>query len=497
MNTVTLSSVDGTPLAYIDRVIGSGTMKDVYRSSDGTYVIGFYRQRPDTAGMERLKKIVGSYRTAIFTQEGGDYWQDKFCWPTHLIDHGGRVGLAIPIYDQRYFFAHGSLHNDSLNIRGKEKNGKWLTDASLRQRFLDPREKGEWISYFRLCLNLARIVRRLHAAGLAHSDLSLNNVLVDPLSGSATLIDIDGLVVPGLFPPDVLGTTDFIAPEVIASSHLPLGDPARIMPSRTTDQHALAVMLYMYLLYRHPLRGGIIHDPNDSQRDEQLSMGEKALFIEHPQDARNRPTHWKDSALPWADVAQTPYSLLGPYLKPLFDRALIDGLHQPALRPAAAEWETALVKTLDLMQPCTHAACPQKWYVFDNRARPVCPFCRMPYLGSLPILNLYADRGGGKFTPDQHRVMVYHEQYLYPWHVNSRVFPNEKLTADDKRPVGYCVLHNGQWLLVNQRLPELYDKSHDRPIPIGEGVVLREGLKLLFSRAPGGRLAVVQMAQGV
>jgi hypothetical protein len=50
----------------------------------------------------------------------------------------------------------------------------------------------------------------------------------------------------------------------------------------------LAVLIYMYLLYRHPLRGGKVHDVNDPQRDENLAMGENALFIEHPTDPSNR-----------------------------------------------------------------------------------------------------------------------------------------------------------------------------------------------------------------
>ena len=43
----------------------------------------------------------------------------------------------------------------------------------------------------------------------------------------------------------------------------------------------------MYLFFRHPLRGGKIHDMSDEVRDETLSMGEKALFIEHPTDKSN------------------------------------------------------------------------------------------------------------------------------------------------------------------------------------------------------------------
>ena len=73
-------------------------------------------------------------------------------------------------------------------------------------------------------------------------------MLIDPVSRSATIIDIDGLVVPGLYPPDVIGTADFIAPEVLATKHLDLRDPNRKHANRTTDLHALAVMIYMYLL---------------------------------------------------------------------------------------------------------------------------------------------------------------------------------------------------------------------------------------------------------
>ena len=96
----------------------------------------------------------------------------------------------------------------------------------------------------------------MHAAGLAHSDLSYKNILVDPVSGSASVIDVDGLVVPGKYPPDVVGTPDFIAPEVVRTSHLSKDNPDRYLPSIATDKHALAVLIYMYLLYRHPLRGG-------------------------------------------------------------------------------------------------------------------------------------------------------------------------------------------------------------------------------------------------
>ncbi|MBX9243152.1 kinase, partial [Klebsiella pneumoniae] len=75
-------------------------------------------------------------------------------------------------------------------------------------------------------------------------------------------------------------------------------------------------------------------------------------------------------SLPWADPQKIPYTIMGPYLKPLFDRAFIDGLHDPSKRPTADEWESALVKTVDLIQPCQNKDCDQKWYVFNGKTKP-------------------------------------------------------------------------------------------------------------------------------
>ena len=257
-------------------------------------------------------------------------------------------------------------------------------------KFLPPEQKGDWFKYFQICIRIARAVKRLHAAGLAHSDLSYKNVLVDPVTGKAAIIDIDSLVVPGKYPPDVLGTPDFIAPEVIETKSLDIKDPKRKVPSIQTDKHALAVLIYMYLLYRHPLRGGKVNDL-DANKDEELSMGSKALFIENPTDTSNRPKikQLAPSELPQGDVTKLPYTVCGPYLKELFDRAFINGLHNPSLRPAANEWEDALVKTVDLLQPCQNPKCEYKWFVFDNTTKPRCPFCGTEYHGQLPVLNLY------------------------------------------------------------------------------------------------------------
>jgi serine/threonine protein kinase len=490
---------DGQDVAFVDDIIGSGAMKDVYFAPDKSYVVCLYKSKQDYQAKERLQMITGKYREGIFTQAGGDYWKNLFCWPTAMLEHDGKLGIVAPTYPKHFFFEHGSKNNDMLGIKGKEKEGKWFAAANLRNRFVDPRELGDWMSHLKVCVLLSRAVRRMHMAGLAHSDLSYKNVLVDPSQGHACVIDVDGLVVPSKFPPDVVGTPDFIAPEVVKTSHLAKDDPNRKLPRRETDLHALAVLIYMYLLYRHPLRGGKVHDINDEQLDESLTMGERALFVEHPSDMSNRikVSGAKPTELPWADTAKIPYTITGPYLAPLFIQSFVAGLHDPGIRPSANDWETALVKTVDLIQPCQNQKCEQKWFVFDNSTKPKCPFCGTDHHGKLPVLNLYSSRKEGQFRSDNHRLMVWTGQSLYRWHSNNLVSPNEKLTDDQRRRVGYFVLHNNSWWLVNERLADMLEINGETktPVPPGAKVELADGKQILLEKGDGGRLIVVQMVE--
>ena len=499
-------TVDGRAIEFVDEVIGSGAMKDVYFSPDRSYVVCFFSKEKNKfyeskAALEqqkdRLKEIVGNKWNGIFNGVGGDYWKNIFCWPDGLVEYNDLLGITAPTYKKYYFFSYGSKNNDFLKIKGKEKEGKWFASANNQNRFLDEREKGSWLNYLKICILISRAVRRMHAAGLAHSDLSYKNVLIDPVTGSACVIDVDGLVVPGKYPPDVVGTPDFIAPEVVMTNHLSKEDPKRFLPSIATDKHALAVLIYIYLLYRHPLRGGKIHDIDDPQKDENMGMGEKALFVEHPTDQSNqvKSNQLQPSQLPWADPSQISYQVTGPYLTELFNKSFIEGLHEPSKRPSANDWETALVKTVDLIQPCQNAACSQKWYVFDNTTQPKCPFCHTSFTGKLPILNFYSARQQGNYRPDNHRLMVWTGQSLFAWHANNMIAPNERLTAEQTARKGYFVLHNNRWWLVNEGLTDLTEVTTKTVIPIGGKIELKNGVQILLSKQEGGRLAVVQMVE--
>jgi len=505
MGIIKLTAKDGSQVEFVDKIIGSGGMKDVYFTGDKKNVVAFFRKKLDFNAKDRLENIVGKYRESIFNQTGGEYWKDIYCWPEKIVEWNGLTGIVVPTYSQHFFFEHGSLNGDSLGIKGKEKEGKWFASSFLKFGQLAENERGDWFRYLRICINIARGVRRMHAAGLAHSDLSYKNVLVDPVMARASIIDIDGLVVPGKFAPDVVGTPDFIAPEVMMTLKLDKNDPQRKLPSRYTDQHALAILIYMYLLNRHPLRGKKIHDIDDENRDEELAMGEKALFVEHLTDIGNRyDEKWVKSnnapsrlshLMPWMNLDALPYKILGPYLSELVKKSFEEGLHDPNLRPSADDWENALVKTSDLVQQCVNPSCPQKWFPFDNTVRPVCPFCKTQFKGVLPILNLYYKRGD-TFKQDNQRVMVYNGVRLYSWHVNRRVFPNEKLTQEQKSPVAYFQFHDGKWFLVNQTLHSMKDiTDNKKAIAPNAPVQLTDGRQILLSEEEGGRLIQVQLVE--
>lgn len=475
-----------------------GGVKDVYFSPDRKYVIAFFRDKLDYNQKNRIQRIVTLYLENIKKGNASEYFLNTiFRWPYDAVEKDDKTGVIVPIYEPQFFFNKGYKSNDT--IKGGEKVAKWFTSATFRNPkyplVLDKSELGNWLSYFQIAINVCRGVKKMHQMGLAHSDLSYNNVLIDPISKTANIIDLDGLVVPGLFPPEVIGTADFIAPEVLKTKHLPISDKNRVLPNQKTDLHALAILIYMYLLRRHPLRGGKIWDL-DSEKDELISMGEKSMFIEHPTDKTNqvKKSHLKKWDTFWGDPEKVPYDITGPYLKELFKKAFVDGLHNPLARPIANEWETALLKTVDLIQPCSNANCDEKWFVFDNTAKPKCPFCGTTNNKPLPILDLYYKFKEDTWKPENHRLMVYHNQYLFKWHVTRKLIRNESLTAEDKVPVGYFTFHKEKWYLVNQKLTGMKDLTDNRDIPINSMVELINGKKILLSNEEGGRLLLITIA---
>lgn len=473
---------DGREVEYVverGKVMEGGMMKQVFFTPDKSAVLCFFNDKYDSTWRARLDAVVGKFNPTI--GRNGEYWKTLFCWPTAIIQ-SPRMGFTCPTYPSNFFFKEGPW-------KGKDKEMTWFlgkTGGGKPFRDLLPEsERGPWINYIRASLLLARAVRKLHSSGLAYSDLSPRTILLDYASGQCLLISWDLLVVPGIFPPEVMGTPGYIAPEVLATQRLPLKDPQRKYPCVSTDQFALAVLIYQILLLRHPLKGPKLNSIKSAEEDDLLSMGANALFIEHPTDRSNRP--------PDKDLKPT-YEALGLHLVALFNQAFVEGLHAPNRRPLAAQWEDALLKTWDLLHPCAHPACTHKWFVVWQKGEQACPFCGTKVAGTVLKLNFRKEARPGTWLSDG-ELVVYNGNPIMKWHVFDNVFPNETLTDAERGEVlADCQLYNGKWLLINRKLGHMVSPGGN-PIPPNSAIELKPEAQFRLSTEPHGRIAEVELIQ--
>ena len=436
---------NGHTIEYYPEMIGEGATKQAYFTKDKQFVLCFYKNSNNH--LTRLQKILTVFNPTIDSK----YWQELFCWPLDIIIEP-KLGVLLPAYPNNFFFTNGHWQN-------KAKRSRWFISTKLRN-YLPITEQSDWISYFKICILLARAVNRLHLFGLAHTDLSDNNILIDPATSKILITDLDTLAIPQIFTPVVDGTPGYIAPEVLATIELSPNDSNKKLANIHADQHALAVLIYEFLLNRHPLRGPKINSINSAEEDEYLSMGKKALFIENPTDFSNHI------------ITNLPVTTLGPILTKLFYQAFVTGLHSPHLRPTAYQWEKALMATWDKLYPCVN--CNQRWFVLTKSR---CPFCQSIIDKAIPIFTIFTQKLPDKWLPTS-ELVIYDGKYLFNWHIFDNIFPT---ISADKTPVAYCVFYQNKWLLINLLLTSL-TISDGKQIHINQAVELKTGMEIYLSK---------------
>ena len=402
------------------------------------------------------------------------------------------VGAQLPAYPQCFFFSMGPL-------AGKEKDGGWFncrdprTGKVMRYSQIEESERGTLQGYLASLVKVARAVGRLHSAGLAHADLSERNVLIDPVSGRAIIIDLDSLVVTGLYPPDVIGTPGYIAPEVMATKHLALQDPVRKHPCAETDKYALAVMIYKYLLERHPLEGQRIIQGVAADKEEESLYGEKAVYSEHPTDSSNRPQ----------GSGYLAANILGDKITALFNRAFVEGLQLPMARPTSGEWVAALCQAVDLLLACPNRSCTHKFFVLRNRKKPVCPYCKAAYRGTFSVMKLTHGSQDAGYRSDDGEMILNgfvggSGTAVYKFHTHRDAVRGP---GQDNNPVAQVVfleqpapafyLQNLRLPGMTVRLPQAGQKDFV-PIPLAAKLQLTTGLEVRFGTEPDARLGTVE-----
>ncbi len=463
---------DGTNGLYEDTPLAAGAEGAIFHSTDKRSVVKLYPLDPgkDAERIERIDKLIKEFnpvRNSSNPRTLDPYWAEFFTWPEKRVAQP-KVGFSMS-------FAAG--------LKALEH---YILPKSYSR--LQPEERGWFLGRMAVALKLATAANRMSSMGLSYPDFSSKNILVDPFKGRMVLIDCDSLTVPGQLSPTVEGTTWYRAPEIVKRSIL--------TPSVKTDRHALAVILYQWLLLWHPLRGDRVL-ADDPERDDQLCFGQEALYIEHPTNRSNQAHKQKFTS-----------DLLGVELKELFKIAFVDGLHQPDNRPQPYEWQEAFYHTYDHIIPCSSNYCDWRFFVVINTpsilaTHPLglrCTRCGEPVANPQTLPFIYLHKHTGTKNPDDyatnkanaHYIIGWPERPLHKWHIRIDaigVYRDATITPDPKRYAIFKYDENTQqWYLKNEGLlPKLRYREAGgnwNACPINESIPLSTGMTIQFGDAP-------------
>jgi DNA-binding helix-hairpin-helix protein with protein kinase domain len=323
-------------------LIGEGGQGEVYRIEAGgsLYALKWYNAqvlRVDRGLYGRLKVVIDRGAPS-----------GKFLWPFELVTmpDGSGLGYLMRLRNQSYLKVHSLIADEVKPQFGALATlGCLLTDALFA----------------------------VHSKGLAYQDLNAGNVFFDPDTGDIEICDNDNVDIDGA-PSVIGGVWEFQAPEVVMR---------QAGPSRATDLHSLAVMLFRVLHIGHPLIGkrelefANMNKTNAIQR----MFGSEACFVFDPTDESNRP-------LPHAHGPVIGHWGIYPqFIRDLFTRAFTEGLFDPTHgRVQETEWRRAMSRLRDSIITCPHCRA-QNFYDSTRLAlrQPTfaCWSCQQP-MGSTP-----------------------------------------------------------------------------------------------------------------
>ncbi len=291
-------------------VLGDGGQGEVYQVEAGGAMLAVKWYNAQVLRVDR-----GLYgRLKVLIDRGAP--SNRFLWPFELVTlpDGTGLGYVMRLRRPSYLKVH-ALVGDQIRppFRVLATLGCLLTDALFA----------------------------VHSKGLAYQDLNAGNVFFDPETGDIEICDNDNVDIDGA-PSVIGGVWEFQAPEVVMR---------HAGPTRATDLHSLAVMLFRILHLGHPLVGRRELEFANLKDDEAVRrlFGRDALFVFDPDDASNRPVpehhgpvigHW---------------SIYPQFLRDLFTRAFTEGLRDPVHgRVTETEWRRAMSRLRDSVTTCPH-----------------------------------------------------------------------------------------------------------------------------------------------
>ena len=244
-------------------------------------------------------------------------YAERFVWPLETVTtrDGKRFGYLMELIDTGRFISLGDIESRRMRHPGYGI----MVEA---------------------CRQLSECFRELHIAGYCYRDISRNNFLLSPQTGQVVICDNDNIIIDKEALGGMKGTTQYMAPEVM------LG---RAKPSTVTDQHSLAVLLFVLLCGGNPFNGELEDKIKilDGIATQYL-YGTNPVFVFSPKDRSNRLPDKRGYR-----HVKKQWNILPTQLRDMFVRAFTAGLKNPALRVTDIEWQNAFTQMLGLRHVCT------------------------------------------------------------------------------------------------------------------------------------------------
>jgi serine/threonine protein kinase len=277
---------------------------------------------------------------------------------------------------------------------------------------------------------------------LAYCDLSGNNILVNENTdvNSVCMIDIDNIYIPGADEVNVLGTSRYLAPEILTR---------QLDPDIFTDSYSLAVILFELLKAGHPYIGDFIEDGTP----EQMTEAYKGLYpyVEDPSNDLNRSSQMLPS-----DVVFTTQ------LKELFQKTFIDGKENRVARIRAQEYALAFQRASNLVVKCSNCG---NWHYTrpDSNHKYICPWCDAPYEKPLRI--------------------AFYEKY------NCKI-SGQKIPVSDKHLEDFILKEKSKNIVTKNYIKDSYEENDDTALEEYFSVRLAKDGKFYLINQSGNMLAL-------
>lgn len=423
----------------LTKMLGQGGQGFVFRIESpvaGSKALKWYFEEQATP--EQYDAIMSAIQTGSPDEESGKV----FIWPYDIIEIGNRFGYVMNLIDTERFVGYGDMtHRPDLV-------------PNIRTRCM--------ISY-----NLVHAYQQLHLRGYCYRDISDGNFLFDPKTGEVVICDNDNVGVETQSQSQVLGTLEYMAPEVIKG---------KVKPGTSTDLYSLAILLFKFWVWHHPYHGMLEYSiKNWDLAAKKWLYGETPVFIFDKVNKANKLPDVEEYG-----GVQKMWELLPDILKDAFYTSFTAGVTDVSARLREFDWVNIFRTMLDSVFYCTQDNA-ENFYQTGKVLQ--CWHCKK-VLQTPPILEITSCSG-------THEIALTSNSKLFGAHLDE--FHENYNAMDVVSTVSRNPYNDKVWgLLNNSDRPWVYTFSDGRTVTvaIGKNAPLLHGSIINFGEGVTGKVVV-------